>query len=380
MSKILVSLISDQTLPNVQLIAEFGFIEQYWFVSTHAMERKGVREWIIRSCAIPAQKLNPAIIVNEHDFEEIEQRLSEMPFTDTDQLYVNITGGTKIMSIVALNFFKELGAQIFYITATKNEYIKVFPRAKQKNSAFVHKVSVAEYMQAYGFDIQNSGKPEQPVEVTEHVFSYFAPFFQPDTALVSPHNEVFPALQDCRKRKETSVQNVPGLAALLSDLNFATQKPGFVNKDEAVYLSGGWFEEYIYNRIQKELALDEGYIAMGMNVFKKGVPNEFDVVFTHNNKIYTIECKTSVYYTEEGKRRTTIGDYVYKSDSLQNEFGLYPITAIATLSALKDATGKVNTIAETHYKRAELNNIRILAYSEMCGGKSFRELLGMSGN
>jgi len=282
MPKILISLISDQTIPNVQLIKEFDFIDNYLFISTNGMEKKGSRQWIIKSANLQSEKILPAIIVNEHDFEDIEKKLSEFNFSDTDELFVNITGGTKIMSIVALDFFKELGAKIFYVTANKNEYIKVFPKSKVKNSAFKSEITVKEYLEAYGFEIVNQGKITQNDEVTNSVYQYFSQFFDPENKIVSPHNLVFPELQKYRgikNDKQVEINKISGLLNLLTDLKFQTQTNGFVNKDEIIYLSGGWFEEFIYNKIKTEFGLDEKFIAIGLNVKKKDVPNEFDVVF-----------------------------------------------------------------------------------------------------
>jgi len=380
-SKILVSLVGEQTIRNIQLIKEFDFVDSFFFISTEGMEKKGTREWIIKSAQLLDDKVQLPILVTEHDFNDIAEKLSGIKFADSDDIFVNISDGTKIMSIVAFDFFKELGAKIFYVTGKNSEYIKIFPKSNQKNLIFNYRLSVKEYLEAYGFSITKTGSVSQSFSVIESIFNYFAPFFEPDTSLVSPHNFVFSELQKYRgisSSKLISIDKIAGLKNLLADLNFTPKYIDSLTKDEIILLSGGWFEEYIHYKIQKEFNLPKNHIGIGVFVEKQGVPNEFDVVFTLNNKFYTIECKTSVYYMENAKKRTTIGDFVYKCDSLQSEFGLYPITAIATLSALKNKEGKVNPIAETHYKRAELYNVTILAYSEIVSGKNFTELLNIS--
>ncbi len=379
--KILISLISEQTISNVLFIKEFNFVDSFLFVSTQKMEKKGVCKWIIQSAQIPEPKLEKVIFVNEHDFNDINQKLSEIEFADSDEIYVNISEGSKMMSIVALDFFKELGAKIFYVAQESNHYIKVFPKTRQKVFPFSCQLSINEYFEAFGFNVTKKGSVTQTFEVIKSIFDYFAPFFEPQTSLISPHNFVFAELQKHRSissSKLVSINKIAGLHKLLSDLNFTTKHSHSLTKDEIILLSGGWFEEYIHHKIQQEFNLPKSQIGIGVFVEKQGVPNEFDVVFALNNKFYTIECKTSVYYSENGKKKTTIGDFVYKCDSLQSEFGLFPITAIATLSALKDKEGKVNQIAETHYKRAELYNVTILAYSEIASGKSFSSLLNIS--
>ena len=47
MKTILVSLISDQTIPNVQFIKE-KIVDEYLFISSEAMEKKGILNWILK--------------------------------------------------------------------------------------------------------------------------------------------------------------------------------------------------------------------------------------------------------------------------------------------------------------------------------------------
>jgi len=378
MSKILVSLINDQTIPNLQLIKEFDFIDKYLFVSSHLMEQKGNRLWIIKAAEIPTEKLLHTIIVDDIHFEDIEQKFESFHFDERDELYVNITGGTKIMTIVSLNYFKELGAKIFYVTGRNNQYIKVFPKSQQKNVSLKSLVTLNEFVVAHGFKIKSQGALSQTVETTNAVMNFFVPWFQPENTRPSPYSHIFPELQFYRSQSQINISAVVGLEQLLHDMNFKTHVSGKLQQDEICYITGGWLEEYVYNRVKAELQLDEKFIAIGLNLEKREVPNEFDVVFTYSNHIYTIECKTSVYHTVQGKTKTTIGDFVYKSDALQNEFGLYPITAIATLSALKDKNGIVKPIVEAHYKRAELYGVKIFAFADITSGKSFKELLGIN--
>lgn len=374
MSKILISLISEETIPNVLLISELNNIEKYIFISTQ--KNINIENWIIQATMISKDKILNNIIVNENDLCDIEQKLSLLDFNDLDELFVNITAGNKIMTLVCHDFFKELGAKIFYVDSFSNKIIKVFPKAKNRFIDIKTSLNVKQYLQSYGFECQNEGKISQKKEVTQKTFNFFVPFFEPGKEK-SVYADLITELQRFRSKKKMKISEINGLSEMLSQMQFETVTPEELNKEEIIYLTGGWFEEYVYNKIKAELNLTDEHITTGFSVEKYGVPNEFDVVFCYKNKIYTIECKTSVYYYENEKKRTTIGDFVYKCDSLQSELGLYPVAAIATLSALRDQNGKINQIAQTHCKRAELYNVKIMAFAELTSGKSFREMLGI---
>ena len=87
---------------------------------------------------------------------------------------------------------------------------------------------------------------------------------------------------------------VPGLTDLLNIFNFNSARVGELSKREVEYLTGGWFEEYVYYLIKKRVKPQD--IALGVRIWRKNVKhdNELDVVFTKGNKLFVIECKTGV--------------------------------------------------------------------------------------
>lgn len=64
---ILVSLVSGQTIPNVQFIkSRINEIEGYLFLSTNQMEKRGNRLWILNSLGIDEEDIAPPLIVEEY--------------------------------------------------------------------------------------------------------------------------------------------------------------------------------------------------------------------------------------------------------------------------------------------------------------------------
>jgi len=71
MTKILVSLVSDQTIPNMELIKEFyNEIDEYIFISTKQM--KSQLQWIVKASNLLNYK---EIEVNAFDMNDIESKL-----------------------------------------------------------------------------------------------------------------------------------------------------------------------------------------------------------------------------------------------------------------------------------------------------------------
>lgn len=84
------------------------------------MEQKGVGTWICNSLNIDNQNVQ-TINVNEYNFEQIEPQLNNLQFNDNDQIIVNITGGTKVMTLAIYEHLRQLGAQILYVVPNSNQ-------------------------------------------------------------------------------------------------------------------------------------------------------------------------------------------------------------------------------------------------------------------
>ena len=65
------------------------------------MEWKKGRDWIK---AARIESSNELIIVNEFSYEDIQRKLNEYNFQQFDKIIVNLTGGTKVMTIATRLF------------------------------------------------------------------------------------------------------------------------------------------------------------------------------------------------------------------------------------------------------------------------------------
>lgn len=162
---------------------------------------------------------------------------------------------------------------------------------------------------------------------------------------------------------------------MLEDYQFTPQQPNYLNKNEIKYLTGGWLEELLYYRAIDQLQLDTQQIKRGLFINKNGVVNELDVVFIYKNKLYILEHKVSVYYHQNDKKMTTLREIVYKSDSLQDEFGFYANWAIITLSSMRDASGNFNQLVYDYIKLAKQLGIKIIAYAQISSDSDIKQLL-----
>jgi len=388
---IIVSLVSDQTIPNVQFIKELSGLPDsgYLFMTTKGMESKGVRRWITDTCKIESAEI---ILVNEFSFDDIMSKLRGFNFGEYKNIHVNLTGGTKIMTLAAFEFFKQIEAGIFYVTGKEKEYLKLYPGNEVAQNQMTAKISVPEYLSSYGFSVKKTERCPYEYAQLKDFFGHYCKI------KVEDYKDDFRFLYSKRKRK-ISEKDFFNVEKLISALAFKSVKPGCLNTDETTFLTGDWFEEYVGASIKQELSLGDDELLIGGIISKDVQPyvrnihaellgnltnlvieksdNEIDVMFIYNNQFYVIECKTSIIDIRQitdsaGKPKekeiNILGETLYKADSLKSKFGLFAKTSILTLtdfqSYIKDSDQVVMHNKTKHMEvligRANHSNIKLV--------------------
>jgi hypothetical protein len=369
-NKVLISLVSDQTIPNVELIKEFqNDINEHVLISSK--QTKEQMKWIINSTGIKNHK---HIEVDAFDINDIEQKLRNYEFEDCDYI-LNITGGTKLMIIAFLDFFKNLGASIYYLTGQNLQYIKIFPAIGKRDLHLRYRLSLEEYLLAYGFEF-NYSQPYKDFYQSKKVLDYY---------LNNCSKEDFKeSINEIRQRRGKTLDfaNSLNILGFLSEINYTIPSNKKLNKYDTKYLSGDWFEEYVFYKIKDELNLNEVEIATGVNLQKKGSPNEIDVLFVYKNKLYIIECKTSIFDIRilpngKSKEINLLSEVIYKSDALRGKFGLFANTSIVTIDEIKNDDGTPIDKFKVHFERADLSRITIISRKDIIQKSFFKELLNI---
>lgn len=375
MKKILISLVSDQTIPNVRFIKEYKEdVSDFLFVSTQKMEKKGCRDWIVKTAAISNTSV---IIVDEYNPQTIISALDEINLEQYDKIIVNLTGGTKIMSLTIYEYFREEGADIFYVTGHNDDYIKLFPGKNKNIKQFKTTLSLHEYLLAYGFEITQTEPCGIEYKMMKNWYNKYI------NGEFSNHVDALNILR-LKRGKTFDCSNSEPVLSFLKSIDFIPAN-GKLSKNEVKALTGEWLEEYVGASLMDELKLTSENILIGSLITKNGISNEMDVMFYYNSQFYVIECKTSIIntvsywkqqilkdgtikYDEYTKNESILGETVYKSDYLKNRFGLFAKSYIFTLS-------KKEEVSENQIKRAILSGIKLIDQDMLLSAKSINELL-----
>lgn len=347
MKTILISLVSDQTPPNILAIHHFK-PDELLFISTKKMEKKNKIPAILTTLDRLGLKCqSDSIIVQEDSIVDCHKKIGEwMKGKEDAEFVVNLTGGTKIMSIAAYEFFKGYSSKMIYVPISKNEFIVPSPKKRPGKPVKLDlRLRVIEYLTAYGFTVVNEFHldryREEAIkrkELSEWIagnYDNLKNLLKWLCGILRTHrnDNHFPLKDNFFDASSEENQ-------LMSKLNF-TYNEGVVlkelNKSEINYLTGGWLEEFCFVKVSELVGqgIDDAVIGLQLRN-SQGGNNEFDIMFTRDNALYFIECK-SLDQNEDKKT-----DALYKVGALQKELGLRVESFLVTTSPyiLKDGKTK----------------------------------------
>lgn len=324
MKKILLSILSDHLIPNYitykHLEAE---VDEHLLISTKKTEDNGVLQNFV---SLIQNKPHEVICLDDpNEYYQIYKLLQSKNIPTQEKYIVNITGGTKITSLAIFDFFTSLpNVKIVYAPIDKPILLQIYPQ-KDVNEAIKFTLSLEEYLRLYGYFINQSNTLYATPKKTKALFEQVAANNY-NAMSVQCIRQVIKAKSN-KKQEETP---------------------------EQIYYCGGWFEEYIYNTLKSKLNLRDDQIALNVRIRKDknvGAPiNECDVMYVKDNKLYVVECKSSIGTKSEFKIK--MEGFLYKLASLVKEMGLRvnPILAAAALLEHNDAI----------VKRADILKIKLL--------------------
>lgn len=335
MSRVIVSILSNHSIPNFLFFKEMtGKYDEFLFITTPEIDKLGREEQLVNALSVNVED-EGCICVDGNDYKSILAELnSQWPVRDGDEYIVNLTGGTKMMSLAVHDFFAAKGAQFYYVPIGKNIYYNLNTGEKKLIS---YRANLKEYFTLYGIRYNS---------VPESEFGHSA-----DEAM-DIYKEV------SRRRFHLPYRLTHAHEAETSDMRH--------------YLSGEWFEQFSYYKIKDAFNLDEDHIAQSLKIFRnngeKTNDNELDVAFMYENALYVIECKVSMNgWTGGGKEpKLVVGDYLYKLAAISKDFGLQVKPYLFTLHNMEKFS--------EDEKHSFVRRCHILGISGIVSGKLFHNI------
>ncbi len=351
---ILVNLVSDQTLPNVQFI-KWYFKEnpenlKVLFISTKKMEEKQKSDCIKKALSSLNKFIEwETIQTDENDLNKT-CKLLENYFEKSDykKTVVNITGGTKLMSLAVFNFFNGKDNCKIYYQPIGKSLQELYPEAHKYD--IFELLTLEEYLYANGITFSVSNECVKDWNFNKSAYDLYIKENRADIAgLVALQNTSY--FKNVFKRKNfLDLTEVEEEKFLVKDFPIVSKERvlslvkvfGFdehkIENNQIRYITGGWFEEYVYQKICREYEnVDEKNVALNVHIQKGNDKNELDVIYLDkDNLLHVIECKSFV----DGKEgQKVLNDALYKLQAIiKSKFGLNVKQHLYTKSIIEKET------------------------------------------
>jgi len=384
--KVLCCLLSDQHVPNLLSVHHFQ-PDRLVLIESERMRRRNAAQNFLDALKCGKLDYTERCDVVPHgdvsDFATIAESLrNAFGKHPTGNWIVNLTGGTKPMSIVAYELFRALGARLIYIDIAKPRQILYVNTGETETISY--SLSIEEFLLGYGFRYQ---KPIEQVRAAErYAKDWFACAAR--MARMPPSK----SLLKIGDRKRWNHGRESGLTLQAGELNIAdpvlretiretfnlrvesSSLTGPVNSYAVRFLTGGWLEVFLWgllDRYQNKLEIWD--VRLGVVPVAEGsnTGNDFDVAFMRDYALHMIECKTG------SQKHDRDVDALYKIEAVIRQFRALRVHSyLATTSAnLLDDNGNIKPSVRD---RASLYNCRFLTtpdIQKLAGSADDHELL-----
>ena len=301
--KHMVCLLSDQLAPNILSVHHFK-PDSLVLVETERMRKTNVAANLLATLAkggLDYANATTRLLLQEEDSLPA-MRSCFAPLlgknTPEDTWLINLTGGTKPMSLGTYAFFKENSLSksstplFLYMNIGKPDHFTLLDRGDHIPCHY--ELSIEEFLRAYGFALI-------PNPVEEGKKEIMARLWEPSRRIAHDlclgsifSSETNNQEIDKRRSREGTLLKRHIKQKLRSAVFSGFQGNNALNKQEWGFLKGEWLEVFLAGLLKKHASsLDIGEVRLGLEIksIVTETETEFDVVFMKNYTLHVMECK-----------------------------------------------------------------------------------------
>ena len=243
-------------------------------------------------------------LADEHDFSKIENDLLKLAESlEQDEVSLNITGGTKMMSVAAQSIANLSGWRMFYVDADTDQ-VTWLGRDKAPPHPLKEYLRLPHYLKAYGFDLTRPPKTPSLTQAQQNLIQTLVIQISSMESALAKLNWLAQQAEDKHQLDivmDKFQQDDRNLESLLRNFNDAgmlrieSNSIHFTSEEARDFVKGGWLENHVFQAVTsltQNLGIRDKSINLQIEDAQK-VRNEQDVVFLARNRLFIIECKTA---------------------------------------------------------------------------------------
>jgi hypothetical protein len=293
-------LVSEQAAPNLlpALDPTMKPRQAVLLVSQKMTKRAQALQAVLKEVGI---QTHTVLLPDEHNMAALENILMDVAAQlEGQSIALNVTGGNKLMALAAQAVAQAAGWPAFYVDVDTDQIIWL---DKTRPAQALHQqLRLRHYLLGYGYTLGEGLERPQPNAAWQTLMQDIVLNVGTLEDAIGQLNYIS---QEAEKNLRFSLtlrqRDHHGLDALLRKFEQAQilKRQGdqliFTSESARRFANGGWLEHYVYQTIcQVTGALAIRDKAVNLQVTgPSGQPNEMDIAFLTQNRLFVIECKTA---------------------------------------------------------------------------------------
>lgn len=241
--------------------------------------------------------------VSPYNFDDCYEKLSDkLKETSSNEVIMNLTSGTKIMSIAGFKVFDEANKEIIYIDSQNHFLIRITKEKEITQSQINVQFGIKDYFSLYGYLTETGNERFPDNETFAQLNRICSTYFALLKNIIAKINIGLKEKKSIIEVKDDSSQcyfrydykKSKGILKITQGRN--TIETGLISPEMIAYITGYWLEDFIYNKIRNLRIFDE--LQRNLKIFsirdnlQPEYLNEFDIVGIRNQTLYIFECKS----------------------------------------------------------------------------------------
>ena len=272
-------------------------------VVTAKMQRQAAHlTAVLKENAIQAELLQ---LSNEQDFHQTENELIELAARlEEHTVTLNITGGTKLMSVAAQSVAQASGWRMFYVDADTDRAIWL-GQGKTSPHPLQEQLKLRHYLRSYGFELTSKHNRSQASAAQQRLTQTLVEQVGSLEASISVLNAL---AQDAENRRSLGVpmndwqRDSRSLDVLLryfedaAALSVQGDRIQFASEAARDFVKGGWLELHAIQAVHQvtgSLGIRDKAMGLEVQDVTTQTRNELDIAFMARNRLFVMECKTA---------------------------------------------------------------------------------------
>lgn len=291
--KILINLIGGQTIPN--LIA-YKYVNPDLVILLYSEDSARQKDYFIQTCnSSQAEEIQ----IPPYDYYEIKSILRNiLKKYSKDELILNFTSGTKIMSIASFELFRENSFESIYIDSQNNKIYK-YKGIDVKSIELNIPLTLEEYLKINGHTFKLSEEKEVD-ETKKEYFEYLEVNYNKNIAeFLAKINSSYETDKNKFYKEEYCLEEGNYKYFWNNEKKSSTivlndQKFEIFGKDSIKYITGLWFEDLVYyKKFYDSNLYDE--ILRNIHIQNSKTKQdmiELDIIGLYKNNFHLFELKS----------------------------------------------------------------------------------------